>query len=238
MTTLRKGVFWLHLGCGLVAGVVIFIMSATGVAIAFEQEILAWIDRDVARVAEPATAKSQALAELGRAVAVQHPDFKPTTVLVPRDRGAAYTYRMGRDRTLYVDPFTGAAAGPKSHAAHDLLHTLEEWHRWLGQKDGPTSAGRVVTGVCNLAFLGLCVTGLWLWIPRSWSRRALRPLVWFVGAYRGKARDFNWHNVLAFGPRPCSACWRPRASRSRLVGRTRLSSVSPVNRRRSSAIFG
>jgi len=46
MTTLRKIFFWLHLACGLIAGVVIAIMSATGVATAFERERLGWLDRD------------------------------------------------------------------------------------------------------------------------------------------------------------------------------------------------
>ncbi|MBP7481207.1 MAG: PepSY domain-containing protein [Lacunisphaera sp.] len=202
MTTFRKIIFWSHLACGLVAGVVIAIMSATGVAIAFEHELLAWIDRDVARVAIPANAARQPLAELTTIVAASHPDFHATTILVPRDPGAAQTWQMGRDRSLYVNPYTGAAFAPRSGTAHDILHKLEEWHRWLGAKDGTTSRARLVTGTCNLAFLGLCLTGLYLWFPRSWSRRALRPLLWFVGRYRGKSRDFNWHNVLGLWSAP------------------------------------
>ena len=46
----RKILFWLHLIAGVVAGVIIFIMSATGVALAFEKEIIAWAERDVRRV--------------------------------------------------------------------------------------------------------------------------------------------------------------------------------------------
>lgn len=202
MTTLRKIIFWSHLGCGLIAGVVIVIMSATGVAIAFEHEILGWIDRDVARVTAQANATPKSLAELRTALATQHPDFKPTTVLVPRDPTVAYTWRSGPTTILYGNPYTGIATAPPSDPAHGFLHTLEEWHRWLGQKNGPTSTGRLVTGVCNLAFLGLCMTGLWLWFPRKWSKRALRPLLWFVGSYRGKARDFNWHNVLGLWSAP------------------------------------
>lgn len=202
MTTLRKLIFWSHLACGLVAGVVIAIMSFTGVAIAFESEILAWLDRGVARVTVPAGTERLPLAELGARVAAQQPDFRPGTIVVPRDPAAAYTLRMGRDRTLYVNPYTGLASAPRSDAAHHVLHQLEEWHRWLGARDGPASAGRLITGVCNLAFLGLCLTGLWLWFPRRWSRRALRPLLWFVRGYRGKARDFNWHHVLGLWSAP------------------------------------
>jgi uncharacterized iron-regulated membrane protein len=200
--TLRKIIFWFHLACGLIAGVVIAIMSATGVAIAFEHELLDWLDRDVARLSASAGAQPKPLAELQPAIAAQFPDFKVTSIQVPRDPTIAYTFRAGRDGTLYVNPYTGAAAAPKSDAAHHVIEDLIAWHRWLGVKNGPTSTARLVTGVCNLAFLGLCVTGLYLWFPRKWSRRALRPLVWFVGAYRGKARDFNWHNVLGLWSAP------------------------------------
>ncbi|MBX3749798.1 MAG: PepSY domain-containing protein [Opitutaceae bacterium] len=202
MATFRRLLFWTHLACGLVAGVVIAIMSFTGVAIAFEQEILAWVDRDVARVTVPAGATARPLAELNAAVAAAHPDFKATTIVVPRDPAAAYTYRAGREATLYVNPYTGAIATPRSGPAHDVLHELEDWHRWLGRDGDGRAAGRLVTGVCNLAFLGLCVTGLYLWFPRAWSRRALRPLLWFVRGAQGKARDFNWHNVIGLWSAP------------------------------------
>ena len=202
MTTLRKLIFWSHLACGLIAGVVIAIMSATGVAIAFEHELLDWLDRDVARVTAPAGTAPKPLAELQASVASQFPSFKTTAIQVPRDPAAAYTFRAGRNGTLYVNPYTGLAAAPKSDAAHHVIEDLIHWHRWLGARDGPTSTARLVTGVANAAFLGLCLTGLWLWWPRTWSRRALRPLIWFVGAYRGKARDFNWHNVLGLWSAP------------------------------------
>ena len=47
----RKVIFWIHLLAGVIAGTVIFVMSATGVALAFEKEIVAWMERDVRRVA-------------------------------------------------------------------------------------------------------------------------------------------------------------------------------------------
>jgi uncharacterized iron-regulated membrane protein len=59
--------------------------------------------------------------------------------------------------------------------------------------------GKLINGIANLAFLFLCVTGVYMWWPRSWSPMAWRPAVWFVGRLKGRARDFNWHNV--FG------CW-------------------------------
>ena len=59
--------------------------------------------------------------------------------------------------------------------------------------------GKAITGACNLAFLFIVASGIYLWWPRNWTRRQLRS----VDAVQaevcgGKARDFNWHNVIGF----------------------------------------
>ena len=56
--TFRSVLFWAHLAAGLVAGVAIGIMCLTGTVLAFEQEIVAWAERDARQVAVPAEATS------------------------------------------------------------------------------------------------------------------------------------------------------------------------------------
>ena len=41
---MRKTIFWLHLITGVVAGVVILIMSVTGVLLMYQKQITAWAD--------------------------------------------------------------------------------------------------------------------------------------------------------------------------------------------------
>jgi uncharacterized iron-regulated membrane protein len=55
---------------------------------------------------------------------------------------------------------------------------------------------RLVTGVSNLLFGCIILSGSILWLPRKWSWRHVRPVLWFRGGLQGKARDFNWHNVI------------------------------------------
>jgi uncharacterized iron-regulated membrane protein len=55
-----------------------------------------------------------------------------------------------------------------------------------------------VTGAANLAFLFIVLSGLYLWWPRSLTWAKVRNVVWFRRGLPGKARDFNWHNVLGF----------------------------------------
>lgn len=200
---LREVLFWVHLVSGLVAGLVIAVMSITGVAIAFEHEILAFIDRDVARVPARDGATRLPLDELVSAAASQRPAFRPTTILVPASPTSAYELRAGREGTLFLNPTSGAVSEPRSGAAHDVLHAIEEWHRWLGLEGRGQAAGKLVIGICNLALVVLCLTGIWIWLPRRRSgRSAWRRRLWFTPGLEPRARDRSWHDVVGFWTLP------------------------------------
>jgi uncharacterized iron-regulated membrane protein len=47
-------------------------------------------------------------------------------------------------------------------------------------------------------FLFIVVSGIYLWLPRVWTRLQFRNVVWFRRGLAPKARDFNWHNVIGF----------------------------------------
>jgi len=202
----REVVFWVHLASGLVAGLVVAVMSATGVAIAFEHEILAFFDRRVARVAAPDGEKRLPLDALVSSAAEKRPGFRPTLLLVPSDPTSALELRAGREGALYVDPYSGSVSDPRSGAAHEILHTLEEWHRWLGLEGRGQAVGKLVTGVCNAALVLLCLTGLWVWLPLlPAGRSAWRRRLWFRRGLEGPARDRSWHDVVGFWTLPVLA---------------------------------
>lgn len=171
-------------------------MAATGIAISFEHEITQWLDRDVRRIQAPTRASILSASDLDAAVKTRYPEFKTTAIVIPRDPSLAYEYRAGRSGMLYVNPYTGAVAKPESTNTHNFLHTLEEWHRWLGREGEGRATGKLITGVCNAAFLFMCLSGIYLWWPRSWKPGALRPAFLFIARLRGRARDFNWHHVF------------------------------------------
>jgi uncharacterized iron-regulated membrane protein len=56
--------------------------------------------------------------------------------------------------------------------------------------------------VANVGFLLLVLSGLVLWWPRSWSPASLRISFWFKSKLSGRARDWNWHNVVGFWTAP------------------------------------
>jgi uncharacterized iron-regulated membrane protein len=53
-----------------------------------------------------------------------------------------------------------------------------------------------MTGWANFIFACIVLSGFYLWFPRKWTWRHVRPVVWFKGGLSGKARDFNWHNAI------------------------------------------
>jgi uncharacterized iron-regulated membrane protein len=78
------------------------------------------------------------------------------------------------------------------------MHEIVDWHRWLGMEDEGRATGKAITGACNLAFFWLAVTGVYLWWPNSWKWRGLKTSLLFNRRLTGKARDWNWHNVIGF----------------------------------------
>lgn len=194
--TFRKTIFWLHLVAGLIAGVVIGIMSITGVALTYEKEIVAWSERDAQRVTVPAGATRLPLEELVRRGREARPDAQPSSVIIKADAGAVIALSLGRAGSIYVDPYTGDVRTPASTAWRGFMSTMTSWHRYIALSGENRTLGKAITGACNAAFLVLGVTGLYLWWPRSWSTSALKAIALMKFNLGGKARDFNWHNSI------------------------------------------
>ena len=201
---LRKIFFWLHLAAGLVAGLVIAVMCFTGAVLAFETEIVAWAERDVRRVEPPAAAAPRLPLDdlIARARDAADSEGRVTGVTVSADPRDAVSVNLGRDAGVYyVNPYTGGVRSASAARTHDFMQLMEEWHRFLSLSGDRRPLGKAVTGACNLAFLFLALSGLYLWWPRAWTARWVRPALWFNGS-RGKARDWNWHNVIGFWSLP------------------------------------
>src|SRR3954470_24853182 len=107
----RKIVFWAHLTCGVSAGLVVLMMSVTGVLLAYERQIVAWADRTHS-VEAASVARRQPLTELLTAVQRERPNFEPTTITVRNEPGTPVTVAAGRAGALLVDPYTAAVREP------------------------------------------------------------------------------------------------------------------------------
>jgi uncharacterized iron-regulated membrane protein len=188
--------FWLHLCAGVLAGSVIFVMSVTGALLTFQQTVLRTIERSQRYVEVPAGATRVPLEQMIASVRQQFPDAEITTVTFEPDPRSAVAMAIGAQGTAFVNPYTGIVLGTGSATARGFYRSVTSWHRYLAMSGDARATGRAITGACNAAFLVLGLSGLYLWWPRQWSWRHLRPVVWFRGGLRGKARDFNWHNAI------------------------------------------
>ncbi len=198
MSYFRKTLFWLHLAAGLIVGLVVAIMAFTGVVLAYEDEIIAWTERDVRRVSVPAEAKPLPLDELIARVRAVAPSGAPDRIAVSRDPADAVAVFYNGNKTYYANPYTGKVIQAGPSPTRDFMNLMLGWHRQLSLFTGKhRETGQAITGACNAAFLALILTGAYLWWPRKWTWRIVRPLVSFVKAY-GRFRDWNWHNVIGF----------------------------------------
>ena len=195
----RRFIFWLHLTAGILAGVVIFIMTASGMVLAFEKELVAWAERDVRYVTVPANAPRLNLDDLLKKLREAHPGGgRPSTIALDSDPNAAVVVSFGRTNIFYINPCTGAVREQSASSVREIMQKLLEWHRFLGGNTERRALGKAVTGACNAAFLFLAVSGLYMWWPRQWTKAALRAGGLMNFKLRGKARDWNWHNAVGF----------------------------------------
>ncbi len=193
---LRKTLFWLHLTFGVTAGLVIVVMSATGVLLAFERQVIAFAERDLRATEADAERPPLPLSRIIDAASAAAPDAKPSNVIVRADRFAPVTVAFGRERTIFMNPYTGAVLGEGAKRVRGFFEANKSLHRWLAMKGEARERGKAITGAANLAFLFIVLSGLVIWIPRRRSRTGFRNAMFFRRGLQGRARDFNWHHVL------------------------------------------
>ncbi|HEX8211164.1 MAG TPA: PepSY-associated TM helix domain-containing protein [Longimicrobium sp.] len=198
MRGFRNFVFWCHLVAGVFAGVVVLIMSVTGVLLTYQRQIIVWADMRTLEAAAP-SAGAQRLAPAALVERVLRTEKgKPTALTWRAGRDAPVQVAFGRERTVFASAYTGEVLGEGGKGVRAFFRKVTDIHRWLGAGEENRALGKMVTGACNLAFLFLVVSGFYLWWPSEWSRRALRGITWFRRGLRPKARDFNWHNTIGF----------------------------------------
>jgi uncharacterized iron-regulated membrane protein len=194
----RRVFFWLHLSAGVVAGLVVLVMSVTGVLLTYEKQMVAWADRGYRSAPPSKDAPSLGMEALLGRVREARPESPIGAITLRRDPEAPVQLALGREGTLYVDRYTGAVLGEGSRGIRAFFRKVTDWHRWLAAEGESRALGRGVTGASNLAFLFLVASGFYLWWPREWTRTAVASVTWFRGGLSGRARDFNWHNVVGF----------------------------------------
>lgn len=196
--SLRRAIFWVHLTVGAAAGSVILMMAATGTLLTYEAQLNRWALRGYRSAPPPVGVEPLVVDELiARAADVGGP-ASVTSVVLNRDPREPAILRSADGSRAYVDRFSGELRGDGDTATSRFLRSVLHWHRWFALDGDFRIVGRTFTATANLGFLGLLVSGLYLWLPSSARWVAWRRVLWFRRGLRGRARNFNWHTVLGF----------------------------------------
>src|SRR5262245_60446802 len=162
MKLFRKVLFWSHLTVGAIAGIVILIMSVTGVLLTYERQITYWADTRNYRV-EPPSPETTPLsmdalltkareAQAGAAittVTLRSGSSEPVAIGLAPGPGSGAGPGPGGGRTIFINPYTGDVLGEGSKGVHDFFHVITDWHRWLGAGGAGRNTARAITGACN-----------------------------------------------------------------------------------------
>jgi uncharacterized iron-regulated membrane protein len=173
-------------------------MSVTGALLSFERNIIEWSESDQRYSSAPAGTPKLSPQQTIDKLREQRPEAKPSALTITNEPDSAWLVALGREGQVYIDPYTGAIRGEGNRSVRSFFSTMREWHRWIGLSGDQRPIGKAVTGASNLLFLLLAISGVYIWFPRKIEWKRIKPVLWFRRGVRGKARNFNWHNVIGF----------------------------------------
>jgi uncharacterized iron-regulated membrane protein len=184
--SMRTILLKMHLYVALATGIFLLVVSLTGAALVFENEIDRALNPGLSHVEPGGTRLS--LQELMQQVGMLEPSRRVTGVRLAAEPDESYQFFVQGGLTLYVNPYSGAVLGRRTAQSRmkgfaRFLHVL---HTQLVA--GETGA-RIVGTVSVLTAL-LVVTGLVLWWPRR-----IMTVNWRAS---WKRINFDLHHTLGF----------------------------------------
>src|SRR5689334_23285449 len=98
---MRKVLFWLHLLAGCIAGLVILMMSVTGVLLTYERQTIAWVERNLRSTPGEKRLTPEEL------LAVLHKAGKPApaSLTLREDPTDPVHVSFGPEHALYLDAY-------------------------------------------------------------------------------------------------------------------------------------
>lgn len=190
----RRVLFWAHLSCGVSAGVLILVMSATGTLLTYERQMIA--SKVAGNRVELAQTPALGADQLARIATEAAPPDSQISLVFDADPAMPVTASLGRE-SLLLHPQTGVLLPDAAAGTRAFFQKIKEWHRRLGGESRSVRAN--LMDLANLLFVFIILSGIYLWLPAVWRWRTLRGLMLFKTRYiNGKTRDFNWHHVMSF----------------------------------------
>ena len=194
--TFRRILFWIHLFVGLSVGLVVVFLATTGSILAFQAQIVSFAEQN-ARVAASAPVNTCVSPSglLARATEDQHRSPISMTLFADVHRPAEVVF--GRD-TLLMNACSGEIIRRDAGRLRSFFSDVRDLHRWVAWGGVRHENLRAVKNAGALCFLFLLLSGLYLWFPRKLSWQHFKPAIFFRSKLKGRARDWNLHNIFGF----------------------------------------
>lgn len=193
--TLKKLTGQLHLWLGLSSGLVVFIISITGCIYAFQHEIqeatqpYRFVESQEKEVLPPTEIREIADNAL--------PGKHIHGILYSKEPNRAakaiyYSYEEHYYDFVYINQYTGEVLKVKDEYA-DFFRIILDGHFYLWL---PPEIGQPVVASFTLVFVGLLISGIYLWWPRNKKgKKKSFKIKWNA---RWRRKNYDLHSVLGF----------------------------------------
>ncbi len=187
---------WLHLWLGLSSGIIVFIVSLTGVLFIFCDDIIDGLAYDSLHVQE-VKEKKLTPEEILKSFKEQFPDRKASYFITYRDPERTIKLASStKERDLqfsWIDPYTGKVL--TSGKAYDFFYVIAHIHS--GHIPfGDT--GNLIVEISVWIFLIELITGLILWWPKKWNKSTRKQSFSIKWKATFKRLNYDLHNVPGF----------------------------------------
>ena len=193
--TIKRCFFWAHLFTGVSAGAVIFCMALSGVLLTYERQIVEFSEM---RYTVPVHRTAQRL-DTDSVVAIMqtlHPDQPHIYVRWVNRDGAAIAAWAGPFSYL-LHPYTGAILREGEGLISEFFRAVTDFHRYVSFTGDYRVVGKNITAYANLVLVFLLISGLYLWLPKRLSKRAVKHHLLLSKHANLHQRRHQWH--LVFG---------------------------------------
>lgn len=195
--TFRKFSLRLHLWLGMASGLVVVIVCITGCLYVFKDEI-----NEAAQPWRFVNPQASALLLPSQVTAISDSQLRdsgasPTAITYGEAHDAVFVDYFQPDAgvtTVYLNPYNGEVLKTivKRADDFDFFRFVLDGHRrlWL-----PRVVGSPIVGYSVLLFLITLITGILLWWPKHWTRKALRQRLTFRKKLTLSKLNFDLHFV-------------------------------------------
>lgn len=170
---MKKFIHKIHLWLSVPVGLIISVVCFTGAVLVFETEIKEICNRDryyVNRVKN----NPLPIDQLALSASKELPDsLSIANLQIYADKSKNYRFStQGRNGiSVYVDPYSGDVKDVYNAAEGNFFQTMMQLHRWLldnYKRDGSISVGKTIVGVTTIIFVLILISGIIIWIPKTW----------------------------------------------------------------------